>query len=64
MANVPRGTLQPLGRFRYHLAMPTDRDRLLAMLAAHHPCISITSYEEDHALDVVRQAAMEDAEVS
>lgn len=40
--------------------MPTtDRDRLLALLAARHPCISIITYEEDHALDVVRQAAME-----
>ena len=41
--------------------MPTtDRDRLLALLAARHPCISIITYEEDHALDVVREAAMED----
>lgn len=40
--------------------MPTtDRDRLLALLAARHPCISITTYEEDHALDVLRQAALE-----
>ena len=40
--------------------MPTtDRDRLVEMLAARHPCISINTYEEDHALGVVREAAME-----
>ena len=40
--------------------MPTtDRDRLLEMLTARHPCISINTCEEHHALDVIRQAAME-----
>ena len=40
--------------------MPTtDQDQLVAMIEACHPCISVITYEEEHALDVVRQAVME-----
>ena len=37
----------------------TDRDELLELLAARHSCVSVVTYEEDHALDVVRDAATE-----
>lgn len=35
----------------------TDRNALLKLLTARHPCVSITTFEEDHAVDAVRQSA-------
>lgn len=37
----------------------TDLNRLLALLAARHACVSVLTFEEEHALDVARQAAMQ-----
>lgn len=36
----------------------TDRTELEQLLAARHPCVSILTFEEDHALDVVREIAI------
>ena len=35
----------------------TDPQRLELLFHAHHPCISIVTYEEDYALDTTREAA-------
>lgn len=37
----------------------TDIERLIRLIDCRHPCVSIISYEEDYALSVVRQAAVE-----
>lgn len=37
----------------------TDRNELMKLLAARHACVSIVTYEEEHALGVVRDAALE-----
>lgn len=37
----------------------TDRSALSKLLKARHPCISITTYEEYYALDVVRESSRE-----
>lgn len=37
----------------------TDQDRFIQLVQARHPCVSIVTYEEDYALSVVRQAAIE-----
>ena len=37
----------------------TDQQRLAALIAARHPCVSVVTYEEQHALTVVREAAVE-----
>ena len=36
----------------------TDQAELEQLLAARHPCVSILTFEEDHALDVVREIAV------
>jgi hypothetical protein len=37
----------------------TDHERLGQLLAAGHPCISIATFEEDDAMDLVRRLAMD-----
>jgi hypothetical protein len=37
----------------------TDRERLDQLITARHPCVSILSSEESHALDIVRETALE-----
>jgi 1,2-phenylacetyl-CoA epoxidase PaaB subunit len=37
----------------------TDQQRLDHLISARHPCIAITTYEEEHALQLVRHAATE-----
>lgn len=37
----------------------TDAQRMKRLLEAWHPCITIATYEEDHALDSLREAARE-----
>jgi hypothetical protein len=37
----------------------TDQQRLEHLLRAEHPCVSITTYEEDEALSLVRDAVQE-----
>lgn len=37
----------------------TDIDRFQRLLLARHPCVSILSFEEDHALSIVRHVAVE-----
>jgi len=37
----------------------TDRERLDQLITARHPCVAILTPEESHALDVVREAALE-----
>lgn len=34
-----------------------DLQRMISLLRAWHPCITIATYEEEHALEVIRQAA-------
>lgn len=37
----------------------TDQTRLESLLNARHPCVSIITYEEDHALAAIRHVAVE-----
>ncbi|MBC8107150.1 MAG: hypothetical protein H7Z14_11215, partial [Anaerolineae bacterium] len=36
-----------------------DHDQLRELLCARHPCVSITTFEESHALSIVREVAMD-----
>ncbi len=38
----------------------TDREKLELLFRARHPCISISTFEEDYALDLVKTAAQEE----
>lgn len=38
---------------------PNDVQRMIRLLQAWHPCITIATYEEDYALDTLREAARE-----
>src|SRR5882724_6210899 len=40
-------------------AAPDDARRLADLLAARHACISINTFEESYALEVIRQVAVE-----
>ncbi len=68
MSSVPKPRMQMRGfcigcpwcRFVTLLTMPlTDRDELLKLLSARHACVSIVTYEEDHALAVAREASIQ-----
>ncbi len=37
---------------------PTNLDRLCELVRAHHPCVFIPTFEEDYALQLVRDAAI------
>jgi AAA+ superfamily predicted ATPase len=39
--------------------MKTDQQRFEELIIARHPCVSIVTCEEDHALSIIRQAAIE-----